>query len=173
MTGYLTTHVLDTARGCPAEGLKIELYRIEGDSRTLLKTLKTNDDGRTDEQILPAEKFATGTYELVFHAGAYLDAADQGLGVYELPVNRKQKEHWLAWRDLCRWLEPPGADTPDTTAAPAPAGDEEQPRAIVETSGRPPLPRPPSEPTAAETCIPAEPRIPSFLTKAPGSTSRH
>ncbi|AKO99480.1 hydroxyisourate hydrolase (plasmid) [Marinovum algicola DG 898] len=74
MTGYLTTHVLDTARGCPAEGLKIELYRIEGDSRTLLKTLKANDDGRTDEQILPAEKFATGTYELVFHAGAYLDA---------------------------------------------------------------------------------------------------
>ncbi|WP_283643434.1 hydroxyisourate hydrolase [Marinovum algicola] len=74
MTGYLTTHVLDTARGCPAEGLKIELYRIEGDSRTLLKTLRTNDDGRTDEQILPAEKFATGTYELVFHAGAYLDA---------------------------------------------------------------------------------------------------
>jgi 5-hydroxyisourate hydrolase len=74
VTGYLTTHVLDTARGCPAEGLKIELYRIEGDSRTLLKTLKTNDDGRTDEQILPAEKFATGTYELVFHAGAYLDA---------------------------------------------------------------------------------------------------
>ena len=74
MTGYLTTHVLDTARGCPAEGLKIELYRIEGDSLTLLKTLKTNDDGRTDEQILPAEKFATGTYELVFHAGAYLDA---------------------------------------------------------------------------------------------------
>jgi len=74
VTGYLTTHVLDTARGCPAEGLKIELYRIEGDSRTLLKTLRTNDDGRTDEQILPAEKFATGTYELVFHAGAYLDA---------------------------------------------------------------------------------------------------
>ena len=74
MTGYLTTHVLDTARGCPAEGLTIELYRIEGDRRTHLKTLKTNDDGRTDEQILPADKFETGTYELLFHAGAYLDA---------------------------------------------------------------------------------------------------
>ncbi len=74
MTGYLTTHVLDTARGCPAEGLTIELFRVEGDRRTHLKTLKTNDDGRTDEQILPAEKFETGTYELVFHAGAYLDA---------------------------------------------------------------------------------------------------
>lgn len=74
MTGYLTTHVLDTARGCPAEGLTIELYRIEGDRRTHLKTLKTNDDGRTDEQILPTDKFETGTYELLFHAGAYLDA---------------------------------------------------------------------------------------------------
>ncbi|MCD1618617.1 hydroxyisourate hydrolase [Salipiger marinus] len=75
MTGYLTTHVLDTARGCPAAGLKIELYRLEGESRTHLKTLVTNEDGRTDTQILPAAEFATGTYELVFHAGAYLDAS--------------------------------------------------------------------------------------------------
>ena len=74
MTGYLTTHVLDTARGCPAAGLRIELFRISGDGRTKLKTLVTNDDGRTDEQILPAEAFELGEYELVFHAGAYLDA---------------------------------------------------------------------------------------------------
>ena len=74
MAGYLTTHVLDTARGCPAEGLKIELYKIEGETRRLLKTLSTNDDGRTDEQILPTEEFETGVYELVFHAGDYLDA---------------------------------------------------------------------------------------------------
>ena len=75
MSGYLTTHVLDTARGCPAEGLKIDLYRLDGAERTHLKSLVTNDDGRTDEQILPAGEFSTGTYELVFHAGAYLDAS--------------------------------------------------------------------------------------------------
>ena len=75
MTGYLTTHVLDTARGCPAQDLKIELYRISGDQRELLKTLVTNEDGRTDEQILPAEEFELGEYELVFHAGDYLDAS--------------------------------------------------------------------------------------------------
>lgn len=75
MTGYLTTHVLDTARGNPAEGLKIELFRIKGSDRTLLKTLVTNDDGRTNEQILPAAEFEIGEYELVFHAGAYLDAS--------------------------------------------------------------------------------------------------
>ena len=74
MAGYLTTHVLDTARGCPAAGLKIDLYRIEGAARAHLKSLVTNHDGRTDEQILPASEFRTGVYELVFHAGAYLDA---------------------------------------------------------------------------------------------------
>ncbi|WP_170329335.1 hydroxyisourate hydrolase [Ruegeria arenilitoris] len=75
MTGYLTTHVLDTARGCPAEGLKIDLFRIEGTNRTILKSLVTNTDGRTDEQILPAAEFSTGEYELVFYAGEYLDAS--------------------------------------------------------------------------------------------------
>jgi 5-hydroxyisourate hydrolase len=74
MTGYLTTHVLDTAHGCPAEGLKIELFKINGEARSLLKALVTNEDGRTDEQILPAAEFETGVYELVFHAGDYLDA---------------------------------------------------------------------------------------------------
>ncbi len=74
MAGYLTTHVLDTARGCPAQGLKIDLYRIEGEGRSLIRTLTTNADGRTDQQILPADEFRIGTYELVFHAGAYLDA---------------------------------------------------------------------------------------------------
>ena len=75
MPGYLTTHVLDTARGCPAEGMRIELFRIEGEARTHLRSLTTNADGRTDVQILPANEFRTGTYELVFHAGAYLDAS--------------------------------------------------------------------------------------------------
>jgi len=75
MTGYLTTHVLDTARGSPATGLQIDLYKIIGETRAHIVTLVTNADGRTDRQILPADDFAIGTYELVFHAGAYLDAA--------------------------------------------------------------------------------------------------
>ncbi len=73
MTGYLTTHVLDTAHGCPAEGLEIELFRIDGDTRTSLRKTVTNSDGRTDSQILPAEEFELGTYELVFYCGAYFD----------------------------------------------------------------------------------------------------
>lgn len=74
MAGYLTTHVLDTARGCPAEGLRIELFRVDAGTQTHLATMVTNGDGRTDAPILPADRFETGIYELVFHAGAYLDA---------------------------------------------------------------------------------------------------
>ena len=73
MTGYLTTHVLDTARGCPAAELRIELYRLRGQDRVSLKTVTTNSDGRTDAQILPASEFELGEYELIFHVGDYLD----------------------------------------------------------------------------------------------------
>jgi 5-hydroxyisourate hydrolase len=75
--GWLTTHVLDTARGCPAAGLRIELFRIDGDVRTAVSECVTNGDGRADAPILPRERFATGTYELVFHAGDYLRATGQ------------------------------------------------------------------------------------------------
>jgi 5-hydroxyisourate hydrolase len=78
MTGYLTTHVLDTARGCPAAGLKIALFRVTPDGAQKLVEMVTNDDGRTDAPILPATLFETGMYELVFFAGDYLRATGQG-----------------------------------------------------------------------------------------------
>ena len=75
--GYLTTHVLDTARGCPAAGLRIVLYRVSGESRDRIAEMVTNQDGRTDSPILPSETFETGTYELIFFAGDYLRATGQ------------------------------------------------------------------------------------------------
>ena len=74
MAGFLTTHVLDTAGGCPAAGLRIVLTRIEAGAETHLAEMVTNADGRTDSPILPVEQFQTGTYELTFHAGDYLRA---------------------------------------------------------------------------------------------------
>jgi 5-hydroxyisourate hydrolase len=72
MTG-LTTHVLDTASGKPAEGLKIDLFRLDGEVRHHLRTVTTNADGRVDGgPILVGETFKAGTYELLFHAGDYL-----------------------------------------------------------------------------------------------------
>lgn len=100
MAGYLTTHVLDTARGRPASGLAIDLYRIDGEDRTLLRQLVTNHDGRTDGHILPEAEFARGTYELVFHAGAWLDATGaqpeepRFLDVIPLRFGMSQDDHY-------------------------------------------------------------------------------
>jgi len=77
MAGYLTTHVLDTARGCPAAGIRIELYHLDGDARSFIASVVTNADGRTDTPILPVKDFAVGVYELVFHVGDYLRASGQ------------------------------------------------------------------------------------------------
>ncbi|MEX3007375.1 hydroxyisourate hydrolase [Hoeflea sp. TYP-13] len=71
-TGRLTTHVLDTASGNPAAGLSIDLYSLDGDARTHIKTVETNSDGRCDAPLLAGETLAVGEYELVFHAGDYL-----------------------------------------------------------------------------------------------------
>ena len=77
MSGYLTTHVLDTAKGCPAEGIRITLYRLSDAGREEIAQAVTNDDGRTDTPILPESEFATGSYELVFEAGDYLGNSGQ------------------------------------------------------------------------------------------------
>jgi 5-hydroxyisourate hydrolase len=69
--GKLTTHVLDTAHGRPGAGIAIELYRLEGETATLVASAKTNRDGRTDAPLLEGEKLRAGTYQLVFHVGAY------------------------------------------------------------------------------------------------------
>jgi 5-hydroxyisourate hydrolase len=69
--GKLTTHVLDTARGKPAAGLRIEVYK--GD--TQLRDVITNSDGRVDGPILDGADLTVGIYELRFHAGDYLRIA--------------------------------------------------------------------------------------------------
>ncbi|MEO8285097.1 MAG: hydroxyisourate hydrolase [Chloroflexota bacterium] len=84
MPGRLTTHVLDTAQGIPARNVAIELRRIDPeDVGTLLKTVRTNADGRTDEPLLADGALEAGTYELTFKVGDYFSTQD--LSVPELP----------------------------------------------------------------------------------------
>jgi 5-hydroxyisourate hydrolase len=69
--GYLTTHVLDTAKGCPAAGIAISVYKVEATKKRLLSTTITNSDGRCDSPILIGNAFEIGVYELVFKAAEY------------------------------------------------------------------------------------------------------
>ena len=68
--GRITTHVLDTAAGRPAAGLKVVLTRL-GATPEAIAVGVTNSDGRLDRPLLEGAAFATGTYELVFHVGDY------------------------------------------------------------------------------------------------------
>ena len=67
----LTTHVLDTTHGTPAEGMRIELYMVHGDHVHGLKAVITNADGRVDAPLLEGDHFRPGEYELVFAVGDY------------------------------------------------------------------------------------------------------
>ena len=80
----LTTHVLDTANGRPAAGVRIELFRLgaadgDGLTRDRLTATETNEDGRCDQPLLTGDAFAPGSYELVFHVADYFRGADTAL----------------------------------------------------------------------------------------------
>lgn len=77
--GKLTTHVLDTSRGKPGQGICVALYQFSGEQRSFVRQLVTNSDGRCDEALLEGDQIREGVYELVFSVGPYfaaLEAAD-------------------------------------------------------------------------------------------------
>lgn len=75
MSAGLTTHVLDTARGRPAEGVGLELYRVHVEGREKVTEARTNADGRTDAPLIERGALQGGTYELVFHVADYFRGA--------------------------------------------------------------------------------------------------
>ncbi|MEO1641042.1 MAG: hydroxyisourate hydrolase [Pseudomonadota bacterium] len=87
MSGFLTTHVLDTANGIPAAGMRVDLFRFAADgTRSHISRMITNADGRTYHPILPKEGFVIGQYELVFQAGAYFGRGEEISFLDEIPI---------------------------------------------------------------------------------------
>jgi 5-hydroxyisourate hydrolase len=94
----LSTHVLDTARGVPAAGMRVELWRMDGAAPSLVADVLTNADGRTDAPLMTPASFVPGRYELRFHAGAYFGGSgfldivpiavrlEAGQGHYHVPL---------------------------------------------------------------------------------------
>src|ERR1700761_1610523 len=72
--GFLTTHVLDTMNGCPAAGMRVALYRIDGDLPTLLREVALDADGRAGGPLLEGGAFHAGPFRLAFEVGAYFRA---------------------------------------------------------------------------------------------------
>ena len=91
MAGKLTTHVLDTVRGRPAAGLRIELHRLDdnsnaaggaGGAKKVLADVLTNADGRCDAPLLFGDTMVAGRFRLLFHVADYF-AADGVAGAGE------------------------------------------------------------------------------------------
>ena len=76
----LSTHVLDTAHGCPAAGMRVTLQRLEDGGPRTLKTVTLNSDGRAPGPLLDGASFAAGRYRLLFEVADYF----RGKGV-DLP----------------------------------------------------------------------------------------
>ncbi len=72
--GHLSTHVLDTANGCAAAGMRITLQRVEAGGAVTLRQLTLNQDGRADGPLLDAAAMAAGRYRLQFEVAAYFRA---------------------------------------------------------------------------------------------------
>jgi 5-hydroxyisourate hydrolase len=81
--GKLTTHVLDTANGAPAAGMRIDFAAIDGDAVQMIDSVYTNAEGRTDEPLLTADVMRTGTFQLTFHIGDYFRG--RGLALSDPP----------------------------------------------------------------------------------------
>jgi 5-hydroxyisourate hydrolase len=75
--GRLTTHVLDTAAGRPAAGLKVVLRRC-GQAAVVAEAV-TSADGRLERALLQGADFSPGCYELSFHVGDYFRARGAAL----------------------------------------------------------------------------------------------
>ena len=68
----LTTHILDTSKGKPTEGMNIKLFKVVESNLIMLADVYTNSDGRLDSNLLE-NKSNLGVYELHFFAGDYFE----------------------------------------------------------------------------------------------------
>ncbi len=83
--GRLTTHVLDTAHGCPGAGMKLRLYADDADARkgaepVLISEAQTNADGRCDDPLLSGARMRKGRYRIDFEVGEYFRSRGVALG---------------------------------------------------------------------------------------------
>ena len=100
--GFLTTHVLDTARGCPATGIKINLFRVTAEYNFIeIANSETNEDGRLLKPILSGKDFCSGKYQIIFHVKEYLQLnfkdVDDNFFLEEVPIRftiSKPMEHY-------------------------------------------------------------------------------
>jgi 5-hydroxyisourate hydrolase len=96
--GRLSTHVLDTVTGRPAAGMRVDFSVLENGAWKLLKSVRTNADGRTDEPLMAGEAMRTGEFRLLFFVADHFRG--QGVKLPEPPfLDRVPLRFGIADRD--------------------------------------------------------------------------
>jgi 2-oxo-4-hydroxy-4-carboxy-5-ureidoimidazoline decarboxylase len=83
VSGRLSTHVLDTANGVPAEGVAVTLVEMSEAGERPVASAVTNANGRTDTPLVSDRPIPRATYELCFALGDYFRA--RGMPAGDLP----------------------------------------------------------------------------------------
>ncbi len=88
MKSPITTHVLDTANGHPANGIRVTLEKqLDNGTWNHIAEGKTNNDGRITDWMPADKKAEKGLYRVTFHAGSYLEQKGNKEPFYtEIPV---------------------------------------------------------------------------------------
>lgn len=92
----ITTHVLDTAKGLPAEGIRISLQKPNGNEWDDITTGITNSDGRVDNFLSSDQVIEPGVYRMLFETGVYFEKEGVAGFYPEVPVifEIKDTEHY-------------------------------------------------------------------------------
>ena len=72
----ITTHILDTALGKPAQGVAVTLVQLSGDETTPIGEATTDDDGRV-APLVPPGGLTPGVYRLTFETASYFASTDR------------------------------------------------------------------------------------------------
>jgi len=81
----ITTHVLDTSRGRPAAGLRVELQVKSGTEWKSLGAGVTDASGRCNT-LMGEQKLQAGAYRLLFEAGNYFKDQKTETFYSEIPI---------------------------------------------------------------------------------------
>ena len=75
----ITTHILDTATGKPAQNVPIALFMQQGGEWSEIGAGLTNEDGRIADLCAAEQVLDAGTYRMHFDTNAYFSAMGEAV----------------------------------------------------------------------------------------------
>ncbi len=81
----ITTHILDTSLGRPADGVLVELHEESDEGWKSVGEGRTDANGRCNT-LMTSEAAESGTYRLLFHTASYFQAQNRETFYPEIQV---------------------------------------------------------------------------------------